>query len=156
MSQFQITYKTTDLSCEIKLSGSIDNKFQFQDIDPKIKTILIHLDDVQYINSFGIKLWVQWLQKVRKEVVLILYGVRPALISSINSISGFVLPTTIVQSLYAPFISKNGEESIDVLLEFEKNYFSHKDLILPEVKDSHGENMTPDFIQKSFFKFLKL
>ncbi len=145
----------SDLSCEIIMNGFIDNQFKFEDLDKEIKKIIIHLDNVTYINSFGIKMWVQWLQRVKKDAALILYGVRPTLISSVNTVSGFILSNTTIQSVYAPYISEDGEESSEILLELGQNYFLHRELVLPEVKDSQGNKMEPDFTQKSFFKFLR-
>lgn len=137
------------------MNGLIDDQFKFEDIDKQIKKISIRMDNVSYINSYGIKMWVQWLQRIRKDAILILSGVRPKIISSINTVNGFTLSSTTVQTLYAPYISKNGEECKEVLLEFGKNYFLNQNPILPEIKDEFGQEMSPDFTPSSFFRFLK-
>lgn len=137
------------------MNGFIDDKFKFEDIDKEIKKITIRLDNVSYINSFGIKMWIQWLQKIRKDAILILYGVRPTIISTINTVLGFTLSNTTIQSLYAPYISEDGEESKEILLEFGKNYFLNQNPILPLVKDQFGQEMSPDFTPSSFFRFLR-
>lgn len=135
-----------------KLSGVIDETAQFPSFTAN-SVQHIDLDEVKYISSFGVKLWIEHFQKNKSKFVF--YNVQPSLIKNFNTVQGFLPPQSIIASLYAPFCNPTTFEAKNVLLEINKNY--GKSLAtpqLPEVHDDKGNLLEPDFSNKNYFRFL--
>lgn len=155
MGQFVKSFKMLDLTADIAISGAIDEHFQFEPVPETIRTISVQLEQIEYISSFGVKLWVNWIASLPRDATLILKMAKPMTIANINAVEGFILPKTIVESVIVPFTTDDGEEIVDVILENGSHYSAGGKLNLPTITAASGEAMVPDFIPERLFKFLK-
>lgn len=155
MGQFEKTFRMKELSADIVLCGAIDEKFVFETIPSTIRTVNVDVENIEYISSFGVKLWVKWISTLPREATLVLHKARPSTLANVNAVEGFVLPKTVVQSVLVPFTTDDGEEGTDIALEFGKHYTANGTFNFPAPKASTGETMVPDFIPERLFKFLR-
>ncbi|MBY0316122.1 MAG: hypothetical protein K2Q26_11415 [Bdellovibrionales bacterium] len=149
------------LKCELKsgttnhyiLSGLIDETAQFPAIPPTLKeAVHFDLDQVKYISSFGVKMWVEYFSKTSTPFVF--HRVHPGVLKNFNSVQGFMPKKSQIASLYAPFCEPKTFEATAILLENNTHYGKYKNLSLPSVKGKDGSPMEPDFVANSFFRFL--
>jgi anti-anti-sigma factor len=67
-------------------------------------TAVLHLGDVDYINSIGVRTWIRFVRRCEAEgVQLTLVAVSPVMVAQMNMIAGFSGPAT-VRSVAAPFV----------------------------------------------------
>lgn len=149
------------LKCELKpgtndyyiLSGSIDETAQFPVVSNTQKeSVHFDLDQVKYISSFGVKMWVEFFSKMTTPIVF--HKVQPGIVKNFNSVQGFIPKKSQIASLYAPFCDPKTFDSALVLLENNVHYGKFINLTLPEVKGKDGTLMEADFIANSYFRFL--
>ena len=149
------------LKCELKagttdyyiFSGAIDETAQFPAIaNTQKETVHFDLDQVKYISSFGVKMWVEFFSKMTTPFVF--HKVQPGIVKNFNSVQGFMPKKSQIASLYAPFCEPKTFESALILLENNIHYGKFINLILPEVKSKDGTVMESDFVANSYFRFL--
>jgi len=89
----------------LKLSGVIDEDNELLDLPDQISadTVVIHLADVERINSCGVRDWVNWISKLEDEGVgVVLVECSPAIVAQMNLANSFA-GTGLVKSFYAPY-----------------------------------------------------
>lgn len=149
------------LKCELKngtenqyiLSGLIDETAQFPVISNSQKDpVHFDLDQVKYISSFGVKMWVEYFSKMVTPFVF--HRVHPGVLKNFNAVQGFMPKKSQIASLYAPFCEPTTFEAATVLIENNTHYGKYKNLTLPTVQSKAGTAMEPDFVANSYFRFL--
>lgn len=153
---FSIDSKAEGGKLVVNLKGSIDEDANFQPLDVGANTgVVLNLQDVTAINSVGIREWIKWVKAIPASVQLIVKNCPKIIVDQINMVSGFLPPTTVVESFYVPyFADASGEEKM-VLFTNGKEFKGGEVTAPAGIKDSAGEEMEMDVIEAKYFKFLK-
>lgn len=128
-----------------------------------VEQINLDFSKVNYINSIGVKHWVQWMMKVESSDLnrVTLKCCHPMIVNQVNSVIGFINKKCDVLSFYVPFYSDETSEEKLVLLERDSHYVpatgsQPMKLDLPEApKDRKGNEMELDVIEEKYFRFLQ-
>lgn len=158
--KFRATLKYGEDYSFLKISGVIDEDNTLQEITPKIqgKYLIIHLAEVERINSCGVRDWVNWLQEIEKkghEVVLL--ECSPAIVSQINLVNNFTGHGKVV-NFYAPYYCPECDLEKVKLIEVS----DFKKASKPSAPSFHWEGcekvqcqMEFDDIEESYFAFVQ-
>ena len=155
MPSYHQTYKMENLTCVLEFLEALDDKFDFPKIQPSIRRIEVDLDKVGYMSSFGVKRWIEWWRSNPPDAKYVITRARPSIVNNAGMMEGFLPRMTAVESLYAPYISEDGETDKQVLLKLNEHYFDGGALKLPTVAGDDGAALEEDFLPDKYFKFLK-
>jgi eukaryotic-like serine/threonine-protein kinase len=137
---------------KLELSGVIDETFDAPGLLKDISgTVVIDLDKVERITSFGVREWVRAIRSQALEY-LCFVNVRPSIVSQFNMISGFGGSGEIV-TLFAPFACTSCDEITEVVFDLRREHASIVSDELPQVKCSKcgsTETEFDDFAQTYF------
>lgn len=151
-----------DRSFEFILEGPISEKTEIFEYDIRIAhEIKVDMEKVTFINSIGVKNWLQWAARIPNRATVTLYKCPFVIINQINMVQGFLPTGGRVQSFYAPYISNSGTE-MTVLFERGREYDYAENgkperIAFPEtlVHPKNQEAMEPDFVISKVAQFLK-
>ena len=164
--RFEIESKNIATSTlQLSLIGFFDEKVR---LDPEIvpsnvKTLIFDFDELILINSFGIKLWVNFTSALseRSDLAIEFQNCRKQVIASINTVEGFIPKNAEVKSFYVPIHCNKCDQSFESLKkasDIDIHSFSiEKDITniacanTAECKNS----LEMDFNPSQFFRFLK-
>ncbi len=154
MSQKNIKVKNDGSKFFIELHGVLDEDVNFTEVnllDPQ--DIVVNFENVQSINSCGIREWIRWL--MRYGASNITYEKCPKIIvDQINMVDGFLPNNGTVNSFFVPYYSEESGVEKQILFSFGKE-FDHSNINPPtEVKGDDGSPMEMDVIENKYFKFL--
>lgn len=108
-------------TCIIRLSGVIDESFDVEQFAGKAEgVVLIDLDEVQRITSYGVRQWMRGLERLKGTWVGIIRA-RPALVAQFNMISGFAGTAKLV-SLYLPYVCPQSGNTFEVLTDVRRQH----------------------------------
>lgn len=139
----------------IQLAGALDEHAQLP-TPPVVSEIYVDLENLTYINSVGVRLWIRWIQEVTKSTKVILIKCPALFVKNLSSIRGMVTKNSTIQSFFVPYYDEKYSERKNVLFIRGKHFMDDGTLHMPEVKNSNGEVIEPDIIEQSYFSFLKL
>lgn len=139
----------------VQLSGALDEHAQLPSISGPAE-IYVDLENLSYINSVGVRVWIRWVQEVTKATKIILIKCPALFVKNLSSIRGMVNKNMVVQSFYVPYYDDKYSERKNVLFIRGKHFMNDGTLHMPEVKNSNGELIEPDIIEQTYFSFLKL
>ncbi len=122
MKSFNYTIKETPHGIiEFQLSGSIDESTQFpDDFDfSNFKQVHFDFERIEFINSEGIKLWIQFVDSISEnhEVRLVYSQCTPLIVNQINIIDGFLPKNAVVDSVFIPVSCELCDRSLNVPLK---------------------------------------
>ena len=155
MASFNQSYKMQNATCILEFTEPITDKFVFPTVQGGIRTIEIDLAKVTFMSSFGVKLWIEWHRRMEPGITYLISNASPPFVNNINMVDGFLPKQSKVLSLYAPFISEDGDTDELVLLTLDKDYFADGKWKLPLVKTAEGVTLSEDFFPEKYFKFLR-
>lgn len=144
----------------IVLSGVIDENAVFPDIQSDFqKKVIIDLDQVEMINSIGIRNWVLWIKKLHLPISL--QKCPPSIIEQINILIGFLPDEAHIDSFYVPYYCENCLITESILLEESHQYKTPKGnqkgyVKLPNLvicSKCKGE-LDIDVLPQKYFKFI--
>lgn len=157
MSQFQIEKKSEGDKILIEIKGHIDEDANFSNVDLSSGgKFIFDLQNVEAINSCGIREWITWVRKAPPASELVFRNCPKIVVDQINMVAGFLPDNGRIESFYVPyFCESSGNEKM--ILFTEGKEFKGSDLLPPEeIKDDEtGEFMEMDVIEAKYFKFLK-
>lgn len=119
------------------------------------KPLLINLNKVKMVNSYGIKIWSKWVIDHKNSQNITLEECPFVFVNNFSMIKGFISNNMTVKSFYVPFFSESSQERRDVLFQIGTDYQINGFLRLPDVKDSKDEYMELDVNPTRYFSFLK-
>lgn len=165
MSKCNINISELRGSLLLQISGAIDEDFAKPDLPQKtFSKVIFDLDKVDFINSLGIRNWVQWIREVEgtyKDTQFFFQNCPVCIVNQLNMLKGFLPSQSKVTSLYVPFFCEECESSEEPLLVLggdirvsgSSENFS---ITLPEVKCNCGaENpMEVDIPPRKYFRFI--
>lgn len=146
----------TDLSDDILMvhfKGIIDEDSDFSSIPLKgKKEYHFNFNDINAINSCGIREWVSFTEKLNKEAKLIFLNCTQMIVEQINMVAGFFPKGSEIRNFYAPYFCDNCDKEKSILLE--KSQIEGTEA--PSVKCPEcGEEMEFDALEEQYFRFLK-
>lgn len=163
---FSHSLKKIDSSTlEIKLSGNFDENATLPnnlDFDG-ILSLYIDFNKIEFINSGGIKVWINFCQQLEEIETLNVYfrKCKRIIIDQINSIEGFLPKNAEILSFYIPVFCNKCENSFDVFHDIKKLGEDISDVTnRVETTDCDyfpkcRKNFEVDIMPRLFFKFLK-
>lgn len=164
MSGLKITSKIDEnMKTRLQIEGSMDEHSDYSSIDMQFTDIVVFdFNNVEHINSTGIKHWVQWIAKIHdSNPSLKFYFVNcpKPIVDQINMVDGFLPPNSIVKSFKVPYFCEVCDKDITCTFVLGREYnFQEGKLILniPDNSCDRGDcEMEPDVVEQKYFKFLK-
>lgn len=154
--------KTSGSRLEFFLEGPISEKTALYEYNIKNATeIIVDMEKVTFINSIGVKNWINWTLKVPPGCKLELLKCPFVIINQVNMVHGFLPKAARVQSFYAPYVCDSCNNEMNYLFQKGKDYEykngAEKEWIkIPEELPCKkcGKTMEPDFIDKKIIGFL--
>lgn len=139
----------------VQLTGALDEHAQLPNL-PEVAEVYVDLENLSYINSVGVRLWIRWVQEASKKTRIVLIKCPALFVKNLGSIRGMVVGTMSIQSFFVPYYDDKYNERKNVLFIRGKHFMDDGSLHMPEVKNANGEVIEPDVIEQSYFSFLKL
>lgn len=144
-------------------AGPIDENVQLPNIGFPA-ALSIDLKDVTYINSIGIKMWIDWITPLGEKMNVEFHNCPKAVVLQMNMVKNFLPKNSTVVSFFLPLFCEacDREESIllktaeDISVAMGDRINILKDL--PEaVGCGRGEacEIEMDVIEKKYFRFLE-
>lgn len=147
---------------ELKLGAYIgENSELFRVPLAGVKRLVLDLGAVNYINSVGIKNWIQWTWRFPEDVTLVLRRCPPSVVNQINMVAGFLPKNSEIESLFVPYYCDECSKEANVLFNNGEHFFvaregQKKKVVYPENQGCDKEDcgMEPDILESKYFKFL--
>ncbi len=150
---------------EMQIAGNLDEHARFPaDFDfSKATNLYIDFSLVNFINSGGIKVWVNFSEKLGAfgNLNVHLRKCNRVIIDQVNRTVGFLGPNAKVLSLYIPVFCNKCENSLQVFQEVPSAEIVQEQIFDKIEGCAYGPSRTSrtnwelDFIEEEFFKFLK-
>lgn len=153
---FQATIQTDMEATIIHLSGALDEHAVMPTEVPAAGDVHVDMQELTYINSVGVRVWIRWITEVSKKNRVFLIRCPALVVKNFSSIRGMLNKNTIVQSFYVPYYDEKYNERKNVLFIRGKHFLDDGTLQMPVMKDGNGVEMEPDVIEQTYFSFLKL
>jgi len=151
VKRLTINKKLTDGVLNVQLIGSIDEDADLSEIlETKASHINFDFNQVELINSCGIREWIKFLDLLSCESVQ--YENCPQIIiEQINMVHGFIRPGSRLKSFYAPYYCEecDQERKSHIMSSDVKNKKAPK-VNCPDC----GNEMEFDALEASYFNFL--
>lgn len=150
-SGLEIQIKEASLPLEISFIGRIDEDSTFDSvISLNESEVIFNLSEVSFINSCGIREWIEFQKKLGPNLKIIYRECPQVIIEQMNIVKGFIKEGGQIESFYAPYYSNNDDEEFKILI-------SPSEVIdgkAPEKKSESGEVLEFDDIEVQYFGFL--
>ena len=145
---------TKDNVLLVKISGTIEEGVDFNlVIGPTPNEIIISCKDIQRINSAGVKLWIQYFQKLTAKGTKIRFiECSPAIVEQINLIVNFSCGAKI-ESIYVPYACSSCRAQFVSLFNVEDLKKIYKQLPEPACPKCKDKTIFDD-IEDEYFEFL--
>lgn len=154
MAKFDVKTENTDGKLTLKIAGTIDEDADFSQIATAGNTqIELDLEDLNSINSCGIREWIKWVGQTGASSIA-LVNCPKVIVDQINMVDGFLPVNGKVLSFFVPYFNEDVGSEKKVLFRY-GNEFGDEGVTPPkEVKDDDGNLMELDVIEAKYFKFL--
>jgi hypothetical protein len=116
--------------------------------------VIVNMGQLIRVNSFGIKIWCEWLIEHRATKQIWLIYVPYAFGRHLSVVNGIVAKNVWIRSIYVPFFSEGLNTRLDVLFSHGIEYDDQNIIRIPEPKDAHGKFMEVDVRLSIYFNFL--
>jgi hypothetical protein len=142
--------------------GPIDESVQFPAVTSAGGELVIDLNDVTYINSIGIKTWIQWITPVAETAKIELRRCPKSIIFQINMVKNFLPDNGRVSSFYLPLFCEECDREGAALLQVDRdiqvegeNVKVTADLKAAMGCDKPTCQVEVDVIEKKYFRFVQ-
>lgn len=150
MNKFEFT--SEGKVSRLRINGYIDEKAEF----PKVQTcdkLIIDLDGLTRLNSFGIRVWLTWIQTLTHVPLIELENCGTVFLQQVTMIKDIIPRNGTVKSFYVPFYDVDSDASRVVKMvrgiDFDDNEYR-----IPQVLNAKGKPMELD-VAATYFGFLK-
>lgn len=162
MSAAKVTSAKDGDTLKVSVSGYVGENAGLFDLNfSGVKKVVVDLAGVNYINSVGVKNWINWTGRFPKELRVEFANCPALIINQVNMVAGFLPANGWVESLYAPFVCEDcNREETSLLMrgrhfDYAQAGVSYK-VSPPEVPCGKCKKpMQMDVIELKFFNFLK-
>lgn len=164
MSGFKVTAKIDDnMKTRLQIDGAMDEHSDYSTIDTQFTDeVVFDFNNVEHINSTGIKHWVQWISHVSsQDPKLQFYFVNcpKPIVDQINMVDGFLPPNSTVKSFKVPYFCETCDKDMTCVFVLGREYEivdGKVDLKVPaNTCDREDCEMEPDVVEQKYFKFLR-
>ncbi len=157
MSNFKCIVKDEGDSFLISVGGAVDEDAKFPSLAlSNIKKIVFDFQELDLINSCGIREWVVWLRSISNQIEVLYKNCPRILIEQINMIEGLMPVNGHIESFYLPYYCEECDQQTNLLCERNKDYSKEglktKEFI-PCKKCSANSEI--DVIESKYLKFIK-
>jgi hypothetical protein len=162
VSTIEISYELGPNHPTAKIIGNIGERLDLYGMPLSgIDELTIDFKKVNYINSIGVKNWINWISRVPKKLKLNLINCIPAVINQLNSVIGFIPENGVVESFFIPYAcDKCGHEELSLAkrgtsydypaLSRPPKHLVPENILCPKC----GEKMEMDMLPMRYFSFL--
>lgn len=164
MSGFKVTSKVdNDNKPLLLIDGSMDEHSDYSVIDANLSgDVTIDFNNVEHINSTGIKHWVQWTSKTKEAnpgIRFYFINCPKPIVDQINMVDGFLPAGSTVKSFKVPYYCETCDKDLTMTFAIGKEYNIVDGKCTLQVPDKTCEKddceMEPDVVEQKYFKFLK-
>lgn len=136
----------------IKLSGRIDEDSHFESVTSlTTKTYIFDFNDVNLINSCGVREWISLLSQLPKDAHIIYRHCPQVMVEQMNMVQGFLPDQASIESFYAPYFDADQDQEVKVLLTLAEV----KNGKAPIKKNAQGNDLEFDALEAQYFNFIK-
>lgn len=151
-------------TCELAMSGYFDEFARLpDDLDlTKYMQFIVDFEKVDFINSGGIKLWVNFVEllEANPEIQVVFRNCKRMIVDQINIVEGFIPKSGKVESVYVPIFCEKCEKSFNtkqLTSEINKNFGDILNRSQPDECDELPkcrQYFEVDVVSNQFFRFL--
>jgi anti-anti-sigma regulatory factor len=154
--KLEVGRQIKDGTCYLSFKGCIDEDFNFEQLtQEKLAKYLIDFNQVEMINSCGIREWILFLEKLGKESQIIYVNCPQFIVQQINMVEGFLNKNSAVHTFFGPYYCEECDNEKKVLIKTAE-MIKQNELKAPAIKcDSCENNMEFDAHEKQYFSFLQ-
>ena len=162
MASTKVDAKKIDNVLQVTVSGYIGENaglFELNFVD--IKRMVMDLSGVNYMNSVGVKNWINWTGRFPNDLQIEFHNCPSLIVNQVNLVAGFLPNNGTIESLSAPYICEDCNREANVPLRRGVHYeyssltepykFQSPAVPCPKCK----KNMELDAVESKFFNFLK-
>lgn len=132
----------------ISLQGRLDEDADLKNIsNPQSRPIVIDFDQLTFINSNGVKLWIEFISALRSDTTLIYQRCPKILVDQFNMVKGLYTNNTQIESFYAPYYDEKSDSE-------EMKLITPQDVIAGKAPH-FGDHLEFDAIEEQYFFFLQ-
>ena len=141
----------------VRIRGHIDETFQVGEFVAGIHGVLVvDLDAVQRITSFGIREWITALQKLQADYYCFI-NCTPSIVSQLNLVSGFAGKGEVI-SFHAPYLCRHCNAPATKVLDLRRS--DHRQVVAsleppPLTCPSCGEESEFDDLPELYFQYFQ-
>ena len=138
----------------VRLSGPVDEQFDgTKAFDGLTNTVIVDLDEVDRITSFGVREWVQALHRIGADYYAFV-RCRPAIVTQFNMVADFGVQGHLV-SFYVPYECMECGEYFEVLTDLRRDYgeIASLNLQAPPCPKCSGETELDD-VPEQYFSYV--
>ena len=144
----------------LHLRGRVDERSDFSVANDAwsqdVKKVELHLKEVEYLNSLGIRMWIEWLDGFAPGAQLEYHEVPSMMVEQMNLIRGILRPGASLASFHADFYCEACDHDTTIVLKQGEGFVKDKVCLPEEVACSHCGNETYlDVVEEDYFGFLK-
>ncbi|MBI2521991.1 MAG: hypothetical protein HYV97_16360 [Bdellovibrio sp.] len=138
---------------KIKLKGHINEDADLAQIPLSgFDQYNFDFNEVELINSCGIRDWIVFLDKLGPKSKIIYSRCPQIIIEQINMVQGFLRPNCVIESFYAPYFCEHHDTEKKILLKVSEVKARKAPKMCCE---ETGEEMEFDAIEEQYFYFIK-
>ncbi|MEM7645744.1 MAG: hypothetical protein AAF203_02440 [Pseudomonadota bacterium] len=164
MSGFKITSKIDEnMKTRIQIDGAMDEHSDYSTIDTQFTDeVVFDFNNVEHINSTGIKHWVQWIggiSQANPSLKFYFVNCPKPVVDQINMVDGFLPENSVVKSFKVPYFCEVCDKDMTCIFVLGREY-NYSDgnvtLSVPENRCDRSDcEMEPDVVEQKYFRFLK-
>lgn len=153
MKRLQINKQILQDELNVELIGAIDEDSEFKElIGLEQKQISFDFNQVNMINSCGIREWIKFLEMIPSSTNVTYNNCPQIIIEQINMVHGFFRQGASINSFYAPYFCESCDKEVKVHLTADKV----KNRKAPKMEcPKCGSDMEFDAIESQYFSFLR-
>ena len=143
----------------IKMTGPIDEQAQFPENLQGNGLVTIDMNGVTYINSIGIKMWIQWITPVAVQHSIEFTRCPKAIIQQMNMVKNFFPIGARVKSFQIPLFCDACENESSLMIDVASGVQIQGEDVkvtasLPNCENCGSDEVEMDVIAKKYFRFL--
>lgn len=135
----------------LSFSGAIDEDSIFPPT-PKQKKVSVDLENIERVNSCGIREWVSWFKGFSQNQEVFLQNCKKVIIDQVNAVDGFLISNARVLSFYVPYYCDGCGHLTSKKLEVKKEMPKPEKAIECEKCKKQAEL---DVLPQKYFRFLE-
>jgi hypothetical protein len=162
MQVFRSNQSIVDGKLVLAFEGPIDEESRLPEVAANVTDLVIDLQFVKSINSYGIREWLNWIRPIAARAKINFVNCPKSIVLQFNTVEGFLPAGARVSSFYVPYFCEKCDRDKSVLFHvgkevqktasgWEKTYLIEGD----ENCEAKPCEMELDVTESKYFGFLK-